>query len=163
MTRQLTLAVRHKLLRSPHAKRPPHGRLRSSRLVGSDLRTCYRFWSDYGPCRSNRVTSGLPTIQDLVVPGVETDVRKSRRTCTERRYKLRCFVTRRRLRTWKPRGVTLVSFKEVSYQAVENFRPLEINRMPGFRNRFEFGSRNKSRESSSSRGRGTHILRTSDE
>ena len=31
MTRQLTSAVRHKLLRSPHAKRPPHGRLRSSR------------------------------------------------------------------------------------------------------------------------------------
>jgi hypothetical protein len=29
MTRQLTSAVRHKLLRSPHAKRPPHGRLRS--------------------------------------------------------------------------------------------------------------------------------------
>jgi hypothetical protein len=33
MTRQLTSAVRHKLLRSPHAKRPAHGRLRSSRLV----------------------------------------------------------------------------------------------------------------------------------
>ncbi len=36
MTRQLTSAVRHKLLRSPHAKRPPHGRLRSSRLLSSD-------------------------------------------------------------------------------------------------------------------------------
>jgi hypothetical protein len=34
MTRQLTSAVRHKLPRSPHAKRPPHGRLRSSRLTG---------------------------------------------------------------------------------------------------------------------------------
>ncbi len=41
MTRQLTSAVRHKLLRSPHAKRPPHGRLHSSRLVGSD-RDCPR-------------------------------------------------------------------------------------------------------------------------
>src|SRR4029077_5058171 len=29
MTRQLTSPVRHKLLRSPHAKRPPRGRLRS--------------------------------------------------------------------------------------------------------------------------------------
>ena len=36
MTRQLTLAVRHKLLRSPHAKRPPHGRLCSSRLAFTD-------------------------------------------------------------------------------------------------------------------------------
>jgi len=36
MTRQLTSAVRHKLLRSPHAQRPPHGRLRSSRLPSSD-------------------------------------------------------------------------------------------------------------------------------
>src|ERR1700730_9634377 len=35
VTRQLTPAVRHKLLRSPHAKRPPRGRLRSSRLVMS--------------------------------------------------------------------------------------------------------------------------------
>ena len=35
MTRQLTSAVSHKLLRSPHAKRPPHGRLRSSRLIGN--------------------------------------------------------------------------------------------------------------------------------
>src|ERR1700747_2256465 len=38
MTRQLTSAVRHKLLRSPHAKRPPRGRLRSSRLVERDFR-----------------------------------------------------------------------------------------------------------------------------
>jgi hypothetical protein len=37
MTRQLTSAVRHKLLRSPHAKRPPHGRLSSSRLTGQVL------------------------------------------------------------------------------------------------------------------------------
>jgi hypothetical protein len=36
MTRQLTSAVRHKLLPSPHAKRPPHGRLRSSRLAFTD-------------------------------------------------------------------------------------------------------------------------------
>ena len=43
MTRQLTSAVRHKLLRSPHAKRPPHGRLRSSRLVwsGSGLKSTW--------------------------------------------------------------------------------------------------------------------------
>jgi len=35
MTRQLTAAVRLTLLRSPHAKRPPHGRLSSHRLPGS--------------------------------------------------------------------------------------------------------------------------------
>src|SRR5712691_3528549 len=35
MTRQFTSAVRHKLLRSPHAKRPPRGRLRSSPLGGN--------------------------------------------------------------------------------------------------------------------------------
>ena len=43
MTRQLTSAVRHRLLRSPHAKRPPHGRLSSSRLTGqveSVIGTC---------------------------------------------------------------------------------------------------------------------------
>ena len=34
MTRQLTSPVRHKLLRSPHAKRPQRGRLRSGRLSG---------------------------------------------------------------------------------------------------------------------------------
>src|SRR5438876_2616947 len=35
MTRQLTSAVRHKLLRSPHAQRPPRGRLRSDGQSGN--------------------------------------------------------------------------------------------------------------------------------
>ncbi|MGC2887802.1 MAG: hypothetical protein WB627_01970, partial [Candidatus Acidiferrum sp.] len=48
MTRQLTSAVRHKLLRSPHAKRPPHGRLRSSRLVftGGEVTIDRREWCE---------------------------------------------------------------------------------------------------------------------
>src|SRR6266436_9736290 len=37
MTRQLISTNRQPLLRSPHAQRPPRGRLRSSRLVGGDL------------------------------------------------------------------------------------------------------------------------------
>ena len=36
--------------------------------------------------------------------------------------------------------------QEVRHQTVEDFRPLEINRMPGLGDRFEFGSANKIRE-----------------
>src|SRR5438552_4975656 len=43
MTRQLTSTVRHKLLRSPHAQRPPHGRLRSDGQFGGDSRKPDRF------------------------------------------------------------------------------------------------------------------------
>src|SRR5438552_8962734 len=46
MTRQLTSAVRHKLLRSPHAQRPPHGRLRSHGQLGS-----YRFVRRISPVK----------------------------------------------------------------------------------------------------------------
>jgi hypothetical protein len=51
MTRQSTSAVSHRLFRSPHAKRPPRGRLRSSRLVGSDHRAWHRLWTDNGQRR----------------------------------------------------------------------------------------------------------------
>ena len=40
----------------------------------------------------------------------------------------------------------LVRVKDVRYEAVENFRPLEIDRMPGLGNRFAFRSWNKIRE-----------------
>ena len=58
MTRQLTSAVRHKLLRSPHAKRPPHGRLSSSRALGKDPETGFE---EIGRCATPRVTRFPPT------------------------------------------------------------------------------------------------------
>jgi len=44
--------------------------------------------------------------------------------------------------TW----VTFVRVQEVRHQTVEDFRPLEINRMPGLGDRLEFSSANKIRE-----------------
>jgi hypothetical protein len=54
MTRQLTSPVRHKLLRSPHAKRPPRGRLRSSAFLvrkpnTDEMRVWHYFWLAHNP------------------------------------------------------------------------------------------------------------------
>ena len=65
MTRQLTSAVRHKLLRSPHAKRPPHGRLRSSRLLASDWSVTPGAFIGPNPTDES-IVSGLPVILDNI-------------------------------------------------------------------------------------------------
>ena len=99
MTRQLTSAVRHKLLRSPHAKRPPHGRLRSSRLVVRKSSTdemgvrqeladwCFRPYHGIGPPRGaaapfyGKVNYGkIKTLYAVLQP---TGSRKGKELCSE--------------------------------------------------------------------------------